>query len=79
MADFEEDALLDKVTKYRWMASILMGPLWGLVGMHGIFGIALYGVLISVLSIMIVKNHRSVCVLVVYDMIRVRTIFNYQF
>merc|ERR1711957_1045504 len=57
MADFDDDALLDKVTNYRWMASILMGPLWGLVGMHGIFGIALYGVLISILSIMIVKNH----------------------
>merc|ERR1712228_301011 len=59
MTELEDDAILDMVTKYRWFISIFMGPLWGLLGLKGLFGIALYGVVISMFSVMLVKNHSN--------------------
>jgi len=58
MSESEDDVILDKVTAYRWVASIFLGPLWALLGLKGIFGIALYGLIISAFSLVIVKNHR---------------------
>merc|ERR1712130_70740 len=57
MSESEDDVILDKVTAYRWVASIFLGPLWALLGLKGIFGIALYGLIISAFSLVIVKNH----------------------
>ena len=54
----EEDIVLDRVIKYRWIASFCLGPLWGLLGIQGLFGIALYGLLIVMFSLMVVKNYR---------------------
>ena len=60
MTELEDEAILDMVTKYRWFISLVMGPLWGLLGLKGILGIALYGVIITALSVLLVKNHRWV-------------------
>ena len=54
----DEDMVLDKVIFYRWIGSFCLGPIWGLLGIQGLFGIALYGLIIVMLSLMIVKNHR---------------------
>ena len=54
----DEDTVLDKVIFYRWIGSFCLGPIWGILGIQGLFGIALYGLIIVMLSLMIVKNHR---------------------
>ena len=51
-----EDEVLDKVVKYRWLLSVLMGPVWGFLGLQGIFGIALYGLIITMFSLSIVRQ-----------------------
>merc|ERR1712130_510475 len=60
MSESEDDVILDKVTAYRWVASIFLGPLWALLGLKGIFGIALYGLIISAFSLVIIKT--TVCI-----------------
>jgi hypothetical protein len=51
-----EDEVLDKVVKYRWLLSVLLGPIWGCVGLTGLFGIALYGIVITMFSLSIVRK-----------------------
>merc|ERR1712113_424073 len=54
-----DDVILDNVAKYRWFVSLLLGPIWGILGLKGLFGIALYGLIISIFSVMLVRNHGS--------------------
>jgi hypothetical protein len=58
MIENTEDYILDKVTSIRWIISVLFGLIWGVVGLKGIFGLALYGIGICAISVSIVKNHR---------------------
>lgn len=51
-----EDEVLDNVVKYRWLLSVLLGPVWGFLGIKGLFGIALYGVVITMFSLSIVRK-----------------------
>jgi len=52
-----EDAVLDQVVWYRWFISLLVGPIWGLLGLTGLFAIALYGLGIASFSLYLVNRH----------------------
>ena len=51
------DEILDQVTLQRWLISVVIGPLWGLIGITGLFGLALYGCGIALVSLAIVNRH----------------------
>merc|ERR1712212_76015 len=51
------DIILDQVTWYRWFLSLMVGPIWGILAIKGLFGIALYGCCISLFSLAIVNQH----------------------
>ena len=53
----DEDMILDQVTWYRWFLSLLMGPIWGLLGLKGLFAIALYGCSIALFALAVVNKH----------------------
>ena len=48
---------LNKVTLQRWLISIVIGPVFGLIGLKGILGLALYGCAIALISLAIVNRH----------------------
>ena len=51
------DEVLDQLTMQRWLISIVIGPLWGVIGITGLLGLALYGCGIALLSLAIVNRH----------------------
>ena len=53
----DEDMILDQVTWYRWFLSLLMGPIWGILGLKGLFAIALYGCSIALFALAVVNKH----------------------
>ena len=52
-----EETVLDQVVWYRWFTSLLLGPLWGILGLTGLFAIALYGLGIGGFSLYLVNRH----------------------
>ena len=51
------DDILDQLTLQRWVISAVIGPIWGVLGITGIFGLALYGCGIALISLAIVNRH----------------------
>merc|ERR1739838_1140870 len=57
MVEVPIDEILDQVTLQRWLISIVIGPVFGLIGLKGILGLALYGCAIALISLAIVNRH----------------------